>query len=216
MDGYWLFFSIDCCFTPYYGEMVPLLPAGMTGSNPGANDSDCRRGGLLNEPAYPPRKIRVCGRCGPAASSSWACVKQPTKPADKRVRPQGPARTHQPGTSSSHISPTPETFVATAAEIRSGAQPADPLDALPLLLGQVHFKGFDGAVDGLAVSIRGSTPVGHVALSLLASTLAGAGAPRTATRQASGTPAPLLPPAPSCPSCSVKLGRSEICARSWI
>ena len=118
-----VFFSIDCCFTPYCGEMVPLLPAGMTGSNPGANDSDCRRGGLLNEPAYPPRKIRVCGRCGPAASSSWDCVKQLTKPADKRVRPQGPARTHQTGTSSSHISPTPETFVATAtsaaaAEIR--------------------------------------------------------------------------------------------------
>jgi len=46
-------------------------------------------------------------------------------------------------------------------------------------------------VDGLAVGIRGPTPVGHVALSLLASTLAGAGAPRTATRQASGVTVPM-------------------------
>jgi hypothetical protein len=100
------------------------------------------------------RKIRVRGRCGPAAISLRACIKLPAKPANKRVRPQERA------TSSSHVSPTPETCAtgAAAAEIRSGAHPADPLDALPLLLGQVHLEGFVGAVEGLAVGIRGPVP----------------------------------------------------------
>jgi hypothetical protein len=69
-------------------------------------------------------------------------------------------------------------------------RPCRPRVALPLLLGQVLLEGIDGAVDGLAIGIRGHVPAGPVALPPSTPPSPGPAAPRTAVRRAPATPVP--------------------------